>query len=237
MKNPTPFSRRSPKMPPRGKIREWRQELALPTRLEIYVHGLVERNIAAYGFWVWDVGENRLIISHGAVSDRGQGIRQEQADLQALTTGLEWIVKTGLHRRKTIAYTDSLTAFQIADSGQPVGASRPEAALALKTIAQFSQLSIQLVNLSNNRKAIELAVNAYVNAQELQRMKRVPEVLSELRRIGPQTFLVGDRYRVDLQTGICTCPDFQRIHSSIYPVRCKHLLAAIQFQNEQDGKS
>ncbi|MBN1318313.1 MAG: hypothetical protein JXA42_22720, partial [Anaerolineales bacterium] len=104
MKNSTPFSRRSPQLPPRGKKREWQKELALPTRLEIYVHGMVERYVAAYGFWVWDVGENRLLISHGAVSDRGPDVDQDAADFLALTTGLEWLVRAKLHRRKTIAY-------------------------------------------------------------------------------------------------------------------------------------
>jgi len=78
-----PYSRFTPS--PRGGRRNWEQELRLPTRLELYSHGLVERRIATYGFSVWDVGENRLLMEHGALIVKGAKALPAVAEYGALS--------------------------------------------------------------------------------------------------------------------------------------------------------
>jgi predicted nucleic acid-binding Zn finger protein len=92
----------------------------------------------------------------------------------------------------------------------------------------FPQHSLQLIPEAHNRQAIQAADEAYVKAQEAERLARVAEVLPELRHTGGGLYMVGKRYRVDLEAGTCSCPDFARVHSERHPIRCKHLLAARQ---------
>lgn len=190
--------------------------------------------MAAFGFWVLDVGENRLLASKGAVLE-GPYIDRVTAEFQALTIGLDWLVREGLNRRKIVAYTDSPDVFQSTGGIDRGIQAYPNAPAGVReTFAQFPQLAIKLIDRSQNKKSVDLALQAYVSAQETERMLRVPEVLPELTRIGPYEFLVGDRYKVNIQDGTCTCPDFRRTHNDEYPIRCKHLLAAIKVQSEQE---
>ncbi len=68
-----PYSKFPPSLP-RGSRRNWAEKLTLPTRLDLYVHGLVERKIATCGLLVWDVGENRLLLEHGRLIAEGKGV-------------------------------------------------------------------------------------------------------------------------------------------------------------------
>lgn len=232
------YSRMHPADSPRGKRRNWVQELSLPTRLELYCHGLVEHGVATWGFLVWDVGENRMLIEHSASLKQGDKYSTLLAGYQALTRGLNWLIQQDFHRRKIVAYTDDVLVYGQLTGKNPVEEKETWFALhqVQKAISLSPQLSLQFIPPENNERATQLAIDAYVGAQESRRMARVSSTLPELRQIGPNLFMVGDRYRVDLKAGTCTCPDFKRIHTDRHPVRCKHLLAAFSLsQSTTDG--
>ncbi len=225
-----PYTRFPPSIPPRGGRRNWVEELTLPTRLELYAHGLVERKIATYGFVVWDVGENRLLQEHGAIAAKGPEATPLAAGYTALIEGLGWLVRHGHRRRRIVAYSDNVLVCDQLSGGRPVhdGAQWQLVREGQRIVRLFSQLSLKSISEQVNDHAVGLAAGAYVAAQEEQRLQRVPAVLRELRRARPDIYLVGDRYQVDLAAGTCTCPDFRTMHSDQYPIRCKHLLAALQ---------
>jgi hypothetical protein len=230
----TPFSRLPQPDPPRGKRRNWPADYTLPTRLELRAHGLWERGMACYGFSVWDVGQNRLLIRHGALIGRGHG-RGEDLDAvaaghHALLEGLGWLIRQDEHRRRLLVCTDHPLVYAQLQGDHPVpdAAHGPLAGQVLATLARFPQHALHLIAPERNVQAIEAADEAFVAAQEAERLARAAEVLPELRPAGPAIYLVGDRYRVDLAAGTCTCPDFRAVHTERHPVRCKHLLAALQ---------
>lgn len=230
-----PYTRFPPSIPPRGGRRNWAEELTLPTRLELYAHGLVERRIAAYGFLVWDVGENRLLQEHGAIAAKGPEATPLAAGYTALIEGLGWLVRHGHRRRRIVAHTDHVLVCDQLSGGRPVhdGEQWQLVREGQRIVRLFSQLSLKSISEQVNDHAVRLAAGAYVAAQEDKRLQRVPAVLRELRPAGPDIFLVGDRYQVDLAAGTCTCPDFRTMHSDQYPIRCKHLLAALQQRSSQ----
>ncbi len=223
-----PYSKLPPAVPPRGSHRDWRAKLQLPHRLELSVHGLVERRTAAYGFAVWDVGENRLVMAHGGVAAEGAEASPEIAELAGLTEGLGWLIRQQLYRRRTIATVSSPSIHAYLAGNRPVP-DQTLRSLVLQTRAalnRFPQLELRLTPPRPDGPAALRARQAYVEAEEAQRNARIPEVLLELHPAGPGRFRVGDRYTVDLSAGTCSCPDFGRVHSDRYPIRCKHLLAA-----------
>jgi hypothetical protein len=226
----TPFSRLPQPDPPRGKRRDWPADYRLPTRLELGTHGLWERGLACYGFAVWDVGHNRLLIRHGAPIGRGRALDTVAASHHALLAGLTWLVREEQHRRRLVVGTDNPLAYAQLEGHAPAP-DRPHGQLVgevRRTLTLFPQQTLQLMAQERNSQAIAAADQAYVSAQEAGRLARAAEVLPELRPAGPDLYLVGQRYRVDLAAGTCNCPDFRRVHTERHPVRCKHLLAALQ---------
>jgi ribonuclease HI len=217
--------------------RNWAQELSLPTLLAAYAHGLSQRRIATYGFRVWDVGENRQLMEHSAVAAEGAGVTQALADYRAITEALNWLIREGHSQRRIAAYTDSQLVYQQLAGDRPVEdrAHWPLVGEAQRAVGAFRQLSLELVTEEENSDAVRLAAAAYVTLLEARRLPRVPDVLAELLPTGSQQFLVGERYRVDLAAGTCTCPDFRRMHTEQHPVRCKHLLAALQHTRAHRG--
>lgn len=226
----------SPTQMPRRR-RDWAQELSLPTLLALYAHGLSQRRIATYGFRVWDVGENRQLMEHSAVAAEGAAVTRALADYRAIIEALNWLIREGHRRRRIVAYTDSRLVHEQLTGDRPVEESAhwPLVREAQRAVGAFRQLSLELVSEEENSGAARLAAGAYVTLLEARRLRRVPDVLAELLPAGSQQFLVGERYRVDLAAGTCTCPDFRRMHSELYPVRCKHLLAALQHTRAHRG--
>ena len=224
-----PYSRFPPTDPPRRSRSNWAAELSLPTRLELATHGLLERSIATYGFVVWDVGVNRFLVQHGSRIVQ-QKVTQTDAHLYALIAGLKWLARQDLHRRRTVAWTESPRVYDQLVKDQPARDenTRRLAELGREQMRRFSQLELKMITPGSNQHASQLAAEAYVNAQEESRRRRVPAVLPDLTRVGDGVFRVGDRYTVDLNAGTCTCPDFHQMHTARFPIRCKHLLAAIQ---------
>jgi ribonuclease HI len=208
--------------------------------LDLYVHGLVERKIATCGLLVWDVGENRLLLEHGRLIAEGKGVSPTFADRCALGEGLNWLIRQGLYRRRIVAYTDSVHIYELDEQGagerpaQKV-AHRPLAEELRELVKRFPQLTLKLISRQENRRASQLAAAAYVAFQEDRRRRRAAEIVDELQRIEAKIYLVGERYKVDLAAGTCTCPDFRRMHTERYPIRCKHLLAAQQ-ESKRSGK-
>ncbi len=233
-----PFTKIPPTLPPRGSRRDWRERLTLPIRLELYGHGLLERRIATYGFVVWDVGENRMIMEHGRLIAEGDQATQALADHRALIEGVGWLVRQGLHRRRIIAFTDSAVVYQYLMGEGPVANEehRPIVWETRRAIGQCPQFTLKLIAPHENARAVQLAASAYVMAQEARRRQRASEVIPELTLAQPGVYLVGDRYRVDLESGTCSCPDFRQVHTQQYPIRCKHLLAAIALAQEDAGR-
>jgi ribonuclease HI len=231
-----PFTKIPPSLPPRGSRRDWREQLALPNRLDLYGHGLVERRLATYGFVVWDVGENRMIMEHGRLIAEGAQATQALADHRALIEGIGWLVRQELHRRRITAYTDSALVYGHLMGEGPVSDEEnlPLVWEARRAVDQCLQLTLKLISPHENSRAVQLAANAYVKAQEARRKERAAEVIPELSLAQPGVYMVGDRYRVDLAAGTCTCPDYRQMHTQQYPIRCKHLLAAISLEMGAD---
>jgi hypothetical protein len=232
-----PFTKIPPTLPPRGSRRDWREQLTLPNRLELYGHGLVERRMATYGFAVWAVGENRMIMEHGRLIAEGAQATQALADHRAVIEGVGWLVRQGLHRRRIIAFTDSTLVYQHLMGEGPVSHEEylPIVWDARRAVGQCPQFTLKLILPHENSRAVQQAVNAYVAAQEARRRQRASEVIPELSPAEPGVYLVGDRYTVDLEAGTCTCPDFRQMHTQQYPIRCKHLLAAIALVQQDAG--
>jgi hypothetical protein len=208
--------------------------------LDLYVHGLVERKVATCGLLVWDVGENRLLLEHGRHLAEGKGVSPAFADRRALSEGLNWLIREGLYRRRIVAHTDSALIYKAGtgDRSAQGAAHGPVAEELRELIKRFPQLTLRLISRQKNRRARRLAAAAYVAFQEDRRRQRAAGVVGELQRVDAEIYLVGDRYKVDLATGTCTCPDFRRMHTEKYPIRCKHLLAAQQESNRSgDRKS
>jgi hypothetical protein len=229
-----PFTKIPPALPPRGSRRDWHERLTLPNRLELYGHGLVERRIATYGFVVWDVGENRMIMEHGRLIAEGAQATQALADHRALIEGARWLVRQELHRRRIIAFTDSPLVYQhlVGEGAVSEAECLPIVWDTRRALGQCPQLTLKMIPQHENSRAVQLAVNAYVAAQEARRRQRASEVLPELSPAEPGVYLVGDRYQVDLVAGTCTCPDFRQMHTQQYPIRCKHLLAALELEQQ-----
>ena len=229
-----PFSK-PPVSHPRGSRRNWEERLQLPTRLDLYTHGLVERQIATCGFLVWDVGNNRLLIEHGRQLAEGRQATQVLADHRALSEGLAWLIRQELHRRRIVAHTDSDLVYDHLARGRPVLHDSlwelvQESRGSLK---KFPLLALELIPLQKNHHAAQMAAAAYVAAQEERRRQRAVEVVGELYPGRPGRYWVGNRYQVDLEAGTCTCPDFKQMHTEEYPIRCKHLLAAAQLHSQE----
>jgi len=231
-----PFTKIPPALPPRGSRRDWREQLTLPHRLDLYGHGLVERRLATYGFVVWDVGENRMIMEHGRLIAEGAQATQALADHRALIEGVKWLIRQELHRRRITAFTDSALVYEHLMGDGPVSNQEylPLIWEARRAVEQCSQLTLKLIPPHENGRAVQLAANAYVAAQEARRRQRASEVIPQLSLAQPGVYLVGDRYRVNLEAGTCTCPDFKQMHTQQYPIRCKHLLAASSLEKSGD---
>lgn len=220
---------------PRGSRRDWERDLELPTLLTLHTHGMARRRVASYGFVVWDVGENRLLMEHGAVVPEDIGVSWIGASYHALQAGLSWLVEHQAHRRRLQAYTDNPLLLDQLFGRRSV--EREDHWDLLRDVQRMMRLcpllELCLVAEEQNGRAIELALAAYVEGQEARRLARTDEVLKELLLVQPGVYLVGDRYRVDLEGGTCTCPDFTANQRRNLPIRCKHLLAAIR--SAKDG--
>jgi ribonuclease HI len=203
--------------------------------LDLYVHGLVERKVATCGLLVWDVGENRLLLEHGRLIAEGKGVSSSFADQRALGEGLNWLIRQGLYRRRIVAFTDSVHIYELDELNEQGAGERPLAQELRELVKRFPQLTLKLISRQENRRAGQLAAAAYVAFQEDRRRERAAEVVDELQRVKPEIYLVGERYKVDLAAGTCTCPDFRRMHTERYPIRCKHLLAAQQ-ESQRSGE-
>ena len=86
-----------------------------------------------------------------------------------------------------------------------------------------------------NEEADGLSVQAYVEYEEAKRRARIKGVLPRLEKLETGKYLVhGSQttYLVDPDAGTCTCPDFEKRHSKRFPIRCKHILAALEAEEE-----
>ncbi len=153
---------------------------------------------------------------------------------------MNWLIRQGLYRRRIVAHTDSVRIYELYEQGtgeRPAQefAHRPLAQELRELVKRFPQLTLKLISPQENRRAGQLAAAAYVAFQEDRRRERAAEVVDELQQVKAGIYLVGERYRVDLAAGTCTCPDFRRMHTERYPIRCKHLLAAQQ-ESQRSGE-
>jgi predicted nucleic acid-binding Zn finger protein len=180
------------------------------------------------------VGENRLLVEYGRLIAEGSQVTQELADHQAFMEGLIWLLRQEDHRRRIIAHTDSIQVYNHLARGQPVDNStlQPTVDEMRMTLGRFPQLELKLISTQENRNAVERAAAIYVKVQEQRRRQRAAEVVGELYQARPGHFWVGNRYRVNLEAGTCTCPDFRQMHTDRYPIRCKHLLAALEIRRQ-----
>jgi hypothetical protein len=195
--------------------------------------------MACYGFAVWDVGQNRLMIKHGGLIGAGEGQDATMASHHAALEGLRWLIRQAEHRRRVVVRIDHPLAYAEIEGRQAAPSSRTRTLVAevRQTLARFPQHALQLVPTGQNQQAMLAADQAFVEAQEADRRIRAAEVIPELRSVGSGVYRVGDRYRVDLAAGTCSCPDFRQVHSERHPIRCKHLLAAWQVANEAQGEA
>jgi ribonuclease HI len=200
----------------------------LPDRIDLYLHGLLERNIASYGFWIWDLADNRLLAERRGIAARGGSSHRFIAEFRAAAHAMTWLLREKMVGRPLALHTDSPTVYHCLARPQHLPSELPTAlADQLRAIVpSLSHMQVKLVPEAANARAVQLAAEAYVRCQESRRTALAERVLYELQPIGHGRFRVGSRYDVDLVTGTCTCPDFRSLLSGRFPVRCKHLLAA-----------
>ncbi|WP_047865033.1 SWIM zinc finger family protein [Rubrobacter aplysinae] len=80
-------------------------------------------------------------------------------------------------------------------------------------------------------------VSVHERARAERAMRLYNERGEEIRKVGPQTYLVpgcsADAYTVDLREETCTCPDYQQ-RCSEDGLLCKHIYAAVIYREKAE---
>ncbi len=197
--------------------------------IQVWCDGLCEpRNpggMATWGYVIYRDGE-RLLAGKGVVGE-GKGMTANVAEYTALIEAMRWLLGAGYQKRETVLHTDSQMAVRQLEGEWAVKSHRIRSIhkQAKRLKWQFRKIRFVWVPRRQNEEADALSVEAYVEAREEKRRERAAAVA--LERHGPNQFLANGKYSVDTEANTCTCPDYKRRHSARYPIRCKHLLAAL----------
>jgi ribonuclease HI len=197
--------------------------------ISIYCDGLCEpRNpggIATWGYVAYKAGQ-RLTSARGVVG-QGRGMTNNVAEYTAIIEALRWLLDAGHHGQTAIIQTDSqLAVFQLRGIwAVKSDRIRPLYREAGRLARELGPVRFAWIPREDNEEADALSVVAYVEAQEAKRRERAGSVA--LERLGPARFLANGKYAVDTGAGTCTCPDFKNRHTPRFPIRCKHLLVAL----------
>lgn len=84
---------------------------------------------------------------------------------------------------------------------------------------------------------VEISVHERSKRTRAERaMKLWNERGHEIRKVGPQTYLVpgcsANAYTVDLRGETCTCPDYKQRCAEVEGLLCKHLYAAVIYREK-----
>ncbi|MEN8097779.1 MAG: SWIM zinc finger family protein [Chloroflexota bacterium] len=211
---------------PRGSLRD-RPSIEPSQQLVVDAFGMVEKGISVTGFTITDMGANRQIAVHAQVLNVAQSV--EQTTIIAATEAMEWLVAEKMHKKQVILRMSNMNAY-ILISGNTANAGEDTWKVLRQfqaNASMFPYLDLRLVSPSEVEGTRQQTEKIYVAHQEGKRWQRAKSTLSELEQVSDTKFAVGERYIVDLETIHCTCPDFQHTYTKRFPIRCKHILAAM----------
>ncbi|NSW82782.1 MAG: reverse transcriptase-like protein [Syntrophothermus sp.] len=198
----------------------------------VYCDGLCEPNpggIATWGFIIKQ-GKKTLHQSCGTAAI-GKEATNNVAEYTALINALEHLNSSGI-TGKIIVKTDSqLMANQL--NGTYAVRSKRIIPLYQKARALMKKLNARIVWIprEKNADADALSVKAYCQELEKSRLEKA-KTITDIIKTGPYEYIINGKYTVKLNSRpFCTCPDFAR-HSGRFPIRCKHILAALEYQAE-----
>jgi len=200
--------------------------------ITIYCDGLCEPvnpgGVATYGFVIYEGGKK--IAQGKGVIGQGKGMTNNVAEYTAALAALSWLAEHGYEGARVTIRSDSMLLVKQMQGAWRVRSDRirPLHRRARQLSSRF-RTRFRWVPREQNQEADALSVKAYVEYQEANRYARIADVLPRMRRLGPGHYVVqarGKTYQVNLWTGTCTCPDFKKMHSRRFPIRCKHILAA-----------
>jgi len=209
--------------------------------ITVFCDGLCEPynpgGVATYGFVIQRGGE--LIQQGSGVLGEGEGMTNNVAEYTAAIEALRWLLEHGYEGRRVTLMSDSMLLIKQLRGLWQVRSPRiaPLYHQARKLASHF-KVRFRWVSREENEAADALSVEAYVEYQESKRWARVAGVVGRLSEVGDGLYQVQAEptpYVVDLREGRCTCPDFRKLNSQRFSIRCKHILAALEV--ERNGGS
>ena len=208
------------------------QNRRTPSPYKLYADGLCEPNpngIATFGFVIENPTGRELHRGKGlAARGREEGATNNVAEYTAVLRAVERLLefRNGGDTTDLVIHSDSqLLVHQLAGTYRVRSARiRPLFNAARNLLNQFFTAEAIWVPREQNEVADALSVEAYVEVMESDRRPRSASV--NLEALGKLLFRANGAYLVDLLLGTCECPDWRRINSSRFHIRCKHLLKA-----------
>lgn len=194
-----------------------------------FADGLCEPNpggVATFGFVIETNGAE--IHREGGLAARGreQKATNNLAEYTAAIKALSWLLHEGDGSHPVLLHSDSqLLIRQITGAWQVRSpAIRPLWREARSLMDRFVESSAVWIPRDENETADALSVEAYVTVLEADRAARADDVSLEV--LGKLLYRANGRYLVDLLLDTCQCPDWRRVNSNRFSVRCKHLIKA-----------
>lgn len=201
--------------------------------IEIRCDGLCEPKpggLATYGYVLF--AEERVLAEGAGVAARGPEATNNVAEYRGAIEALA--SARGYDVRRITLLSDSKLLIEQLNGNYRVRSARirPLWSETRSLLDSFDAYQTSWIPREENERADALSVRAYVETLEAERAGRTDEV--SLVYLDKGLYLVNGRYTVDLVLRTCECPDFRKINSARYKVRCKHLLRA---QEEWDLRS
>jgi ribonuclease HI len=193
--------------------------------IEIRCDGLCEPNpggLATYGYVLF--GEQEVLHEGRGVAARGPEATNNVAEYRGAIEALA--AAQGYDARQIILLSDSKLLVEQLNGNYRVRSARiqPLWSKTLSLLNSFESHQASWVPREQNEHADALSVQAYVETLEAERAERTKDV--RLVYLGKGLYRANGRYTVDLVLRSCECPDFKKMNSARYKVRCKHLLRA-----------
>ena len=211
--------------------------------ISVYCDGLCKPynpgGVAAYGFVIYE-GKKKLSEGKGVIG-QGKGMTNNVAEYTAAIEAMSWLLGHEYQGKKVTLASDSMLLVKQLSSSWRVRSERIRPLhRRASELARRLRVRFHWVPREENEEADGLSVHAYVEYEEAKRRARIKGVLPRLEKLETGKYLVhGSQttYLVDLDAGDCTCPDFEKRHSERFPIRCKHILAALEAEEATNRKS
>lgn len=185
---------------------------------------------ACYGWVAYQNGE-RIGEGCGVICS-GPEATNNVAEYTAVIKALEWLLASQLENEKIEIRSDSqLCIYQLQGIyGVYSPRIKPLYKKARQLAGKFRDLHFRWVPREQNEEADELSRKAYrstlrENQIDPKRLERARQLISSVKPIGNGLYIVRSQisnkeYKVDLNSGTCSCPDSQK-----RGIKCKHILA------------